>query len=128
MFGLFKKTEEDQELKKKAEEQKLASLQRKLESLNHSHSMYLNKLLWVPGGRYSDDYLVMFKGFYLRNGELRVAFADAQTPPDKYKYWTWDEVVFVSGEDAIEYWHNRYLKLKNQFNLLGVELTKIEKP
>jgi len=35
--------------------------------------------------------------------------------------------VFMSGEDAIEEWHNRYLKLKNQFNLLGVELTKIEK-
>jgi hypothetical protein len=127
MFGLFKKTEETEEQKKKAEEQKLASLEQKIRSLNHSHSMYRNKLLYVPGGRYSDDHLVMFIGFYHKDGKLRAAFADAHTPSDSYKYWTWDELVFMSGEDAIEEWHNRYLKLKNQFNLLGVELTKIEK-
>jgi hypothetical protein len=64
----------------------------------------------------------MFIGFYIKDGEIRVAFADAETPPNDYKYWKWYSIEFMNGGDAIEHWHNRYLKLKNQFSLLGVEL------
>jgi hypothetical protein len=133
MFNFFKTVEKLEEQKQKLEEQKqkaekekLDSLNRRVKSLNHSHSVYRHKLLYVPGGRYEDDNLVEFSGFYIENGEIRVNFRDSGTAPGVTRYWKWDQIVFLVGEDAIEKWHNRYRKLQSQFNLLGVEL--VDKP
>jgi len=119
MFGLFKETEEDKA-------KRLAKLESEVTRLNHSHSMYINRLLLVDGGRYGDDFLAWFLGFYVKDGEIRVSFRDSETPDGFRKNWVWDGLVFRYDEDVIEYWHSRYIKLKNQFSLLGVELVMKE--
>ena len=119
MFGLFKETEEDKA-------KRLAKLESEVARLNHSHSMYINRLLLIPGGRYHSDWIAIFRGFYVSGDEIRAAYKDTETLPGNIKYWTWNMFVVANGEDVIEHWHNRYLKLKNQFSLLGVELVMKE--
>jgi hypothetical protein len=115
MFGIFKETEEDKA-------KRLAKLESEVARLNHSHSMYINRLLYVPGGRYDDDWFAWFLGFYVNGDKVVAAFRDSETPLETHSIWKWDMFVVANGEDVIERWHNRYLNIKKQFSLLGVEL------
>lgn len=126
MFGLFKKSEEAKEQseaqKQEQQEKRLQELNLKASSLNRKNSPYLKKMVCVPGGRYHEDWFAVFEGFDVKDDIIKAYYTANNTPPGRLSYWEWNNIAFIHGDNCIEIWHNRFIKIKNELDVLGFEI------
>lgn len=115
LFGKKKKTEEEI-LQEKLEKEN--ELNDELISLNNKYEKYIDLL------HFSGDELFVFKGFYIKDGEIIIQFITPTTPEGFYSnmkyYWFKSKYGMNPLQTRLE-----FLELQKKFKELGFEIKKM---